>query len=127
VDFQVRSLYPTLGLDPLHQMLKPVFGCARKRVWRLKKALNTRSARHKAYKNTTNSNHSNPISPNLIGRKYKAAKPKQAWVSDITYIPTGEGWLYLAIIKDLFTKQVVGYAFSNRINTQLCLDALIAI
>jgi transposase InsO family protein len=45
-------------------------------------------------------------------------------VSDITYIPTGEGWLYCAIVKDLFTKKVVGYAASERINTQLCLDAL---
>ena len=46
------------------------------------------------------------------------------WVSDITYLPTGEGWLYFVAIKDLFLKKVVGYAFSDRINTQLCLDAL---
>ena len=105
-------------------MLKPSFGVSRKRVWRLKSQLGIRSKRHKAYKRTTNSNHSSPIAPNLIGRKFKATKPNQAWVSDITYIPTGEGWLYLAIVKDLFSKKVVGYAYSDRINTQLCLEAL---
>lgn len=105
-------------------MLKPLFGISRKRVWRLKSGLGIHSTRHKAYKRTTNSNHKNPIAPNLIGRKFKATRPNQVWVSDITYIPTGEGWLYCAIIKDLFLKKVVGYAFSDRINTQLCLDAL---
>ena len=80
--------------------------------------------RHKAYKVTTNSNHKNPVAPNLLGRKFKATHPNHVWVSDVTYIPTGQGWLYCAIIKDLFTKKIVGYATSERINTQLCLDAL---
>jgi len=105
-------------------MVKPLFGCSRKRVHRLKRQAKIYSARHKAYKVTTNSKHRNPIAPNLIGRKFKAAKPNQVWTSDITYIPTGEGWLYFVVIKDLFTKKVVGYAFSDRINTRLCLDAL---
>ena len=106
------------------RMLRPLFGASRKRVWRLKSQLRIRSTRQKAYKRTTNSNHNNPIAPNILGRKFKAERTNQAWVSDITYIPTGEGWLYCAIIKDLFTKKVVGYAYSDRINTQLCLDAL---
>ena len=137
---RLHSKYPTLGLDPLHQLVKPLFGASRKRIHKLKKRANIRSIRHKAYKVTTNSKHNNPIAPNLLGRKFKASKPEEAWVSDITYIPTGEGlvatqnrhccsamqpgWLYCVIIKDLFTKKIVGYAFSDRINTQLCLDAL---
>ena len=121
---RLHNKYPTLGLDPLHQMLKPAFGASRKRIHKLKSKLGIRSIRHKAYKVTTRSNHNNPISPNLIGRKFRAVKPNQVWVSDITYIPTGEGWLYCAIIKDLFTKKVVGYATSSRIDTKLCLDAL---
>jgi len=121
---KLHTKHPTLGLDSLHQMLKSAFGCSRKRVHRLKRAVGIRSTRHKAYRVTTNSNHKNPVSPNLLGRKFRAARPNQAWVSDITYIPTGQGWLYCAIIKDLFTKKIVGYATSNRINTQLCLDAL---
>ena len=121
---RLHNKYPTLGLDPLHQMLKPIFGASRKRIWRLKSKLGIRSIRYKAYKRTTNSNHNNPIAPNLIGRKFRATAPNEVWVSDITYVPTGQGWLYLAAIKDLCLKKVVGYATSDRINTQLVLDAL---
>ena len=121
-------------------MLRPIFGCSTKRVHRLKKAAGIYSIRYKAYKVTTNSKHAHPVAPNLIGRKFKASKRNQVWTSDITYVATGEGlvaaqkarccstmhpgWLYFAVIKDLFTKKVVGYAYSERINTQLCLDAL---
>jgi len=105
-------------------MLKPRFGCSRKRVHRLKKQAGIYSIRYKAYRVTTNSKHTHPVAPNLIGRKFKAIRPNQAWTSDITYIATGEGWLYFAVIKDLFTKKVVGYAYSDRINTQLALSAL---
>ena len=121
---RLHSKYPTLGLDPLYQMLKPIFGCSRKRVHRLKKQIGIYSFRYKAYRVTTNSKHSNPIAPNLIGRKFKATKPNQVWVSDITYISTGEGWLYFTSVKDLFTKKVVGYAYSSSIDTKLTLDAL---
>ena len=121
---RLHSKYPTLGLDPLHQLVKPLFSASRKRIHRLKKQAGIRSLRHKAYKVTTNSNHNNAVSPNLLGRKFKADRPNQVWVSDITYIATGEGWLYCAIVKDLFTKKIVGYATSERINTQLVIDAL---
>ncbi len=57
-------------------------------------------------------------------RNFSFERPNQAWVGDITYIPTGEGWLYLAIVKDLRTRKIVGYAFSDRIDTQLTLEAL---
>lgn len=102
------------GLDPLHRLIKPLFGTSRKRVHRLKKEAGIRSLRHKAYKVTTNSNHNNTVSPNLLGGKFKASRPNQTWVSDITYIATGEGWLYCAIVKDLFTKKIVGFATSER-------------
>ena len=121
---RLHAKYPTFGLDPLHQLMKPLFGASRKRIHRLKKQANIHSVRHKAYKVTTNSNHNNAVSPNMIGRKFRATKPNQVWVSDITYIATGEGWLYCAIVKDLFTKKIVGYATGERINTQLVLDAL---
>jgi len=120
----LHNKYPTFGLDPLHQLVKPLFGASRKRIHRLKKQANIRSVRHKTYKVTTNSNHNNAVSPNLLGRKFKAKRPNQVWVSDITYIATGEGWLYCAIVKDLFTKKIVGYATGKRINTQLVIDAL---
>jgi transposase InsO family protein len=121
---RLHQLYPALGLDSLFNMLKPSLGCSRKRVRRLMRQANVHSVRRKAYKRTTNSNHSNPIAPNLLMRNFKASKPNLIWVGDITYIPTGEGWLYLAIVKDLCLKKVVGYAFSSRIDTQLALHAL---
>ena len=82
------------------------------------------SVRRRAYKSTTYSNHSHPIAPNLLQRNFAFERPSQAWVGDITYIPTGEGWLYLAIVKDLCTRKIVGYAFSERIDTQLTLAAI---
>ena len=72
----------------------------------------------------TNSRHGHPTAPNLLQSKFSFEWPNQAWVGDITYIPTGEGWLYLAVVKDLCTKKVVGYAFSDRIDVQLTLAAL---
>jgi len=120
----LHERYPALGLDSLHQLVKPRYRCSRKRVWRLMKQGNIQSMRKKAYKKTTNSKHNNPIAPNLLERKFHFTKPNQAWVGDITYIPTGEGWLYLAIIKDLCTKKVVGYAYGDRIDTSLTLSAL---
>ena len=88
------------------------------------KQLNIHSLRRKAYKSTTNSNHKHLVAPNLLNRNFAFSQPNQAWVGDITYIPTGEGWLYLAAVKDLCTRKIVGYAFSNRIDTNLTLAAL---
>lgn len=121
---RLHQKYPALGLNSLHQLLKPQFHCSRKRVHRLMKQANIHSVRRKAYKRTTNSNHNNPVAPNLLNRDFKFSQPNKAWVGDITYIPTGEGWLYLAIVKDLCLKKVVGYAFSDRIDTKLTLAAL---
>jgi len=120
----LHQRHPTFGLDSLYALLRPVFRCGRERIRRLMKQANIRSKRHMAYKKTTNSNHNNPIAPNLLVRKFLAERPNQAWVGDITYVPTGEGWLYLAIVKDLYTKRVVGWATSDRFDTQLTLAAL---
>jgi transposase InsO family protein len=120
----LHQKYPVLGLDSLYALLRPAFRCGRQRVRRLMKQANIRSKRHKAYKQTTNSNHKHPVAPNLLERNFNSDTPNAVWVGDITYIPTGEGWLYLAIVKDLYLKKVVGYALSERIDTQLTLDAL---
>ena len=121
---RLHEKYPALGLDSLYHMLKPEYSCSRGRVHRLMKAVGIQSVRKNAYKSTTNSRHSHPIAPNLLHRQFSFELPNQAWVGDITYIPTDEGWLYMAAVKDLCTKKVVGYAFSNRIDTQLTLAAL---
>ena len=82
------------------------------------------SIRKKADRVTTNSNHHYAVSPNLLQRDFSSAKPNQKWVGDITYIPTDEGWLYTAVVKDLCLKKIVGYAFSSRIDTELVIAAL---
>ena len=115
---------PASGLDTLFHMIRRKMVCSRKRIDRLMRQLHIQSVRKFAYKRTTNSRHSHPVAPNLLNRNFQVSKPNTVWVGDITYIPTGQGWLYLAIVKDLCTKKVVGYAFSNRIDTALTLVAL---
>jgi transposase InsO family protein len=82
-------------------------------------------ARHKRrFRRTTDSNHELPIAPNVLDRKFETKAPNQAWVTDVTYIATDEGWLYLAAILDLFSRRVVGWATSATNDRALVLDAL---
>lgn len=79
--------------------------------------------RLKFTKATTNSRHRLPVSANLLKQKFQATKPNQIWVSDITYIRTRQGWLYLCVVLDLFSRKVVGWSMSNRMKTDLVIDA----
>lgn len=94
------------------------------RVARLMRSTGLRSRRVKKFKQTTNSKHSLPIAPNRLNKNFKVERPDRIWVSDITYLWTWEGWLYLAVIIDLYSRQVVGWAVSTRINKELVLAAL---
>ena len=76
------------------------------------------------FRRTTDSNHRSPIAPNLVARNFKAELPNQVWVGDVTYIATGEGWAYLAVLLDLFSRRVVGWAMSEINDTGLALNAL---
>ena len=78
----------------------------------------------KKYKVTTDSNHQQPIYDNLIERQFSVAEPDQVYVADITYIWTQEGWLYLAVVIDLFSRKIVGWSMSSRMKSQLVCDAL---
>jgi len=80
--------------------------------------------RRRRFRVTTQSHHRFPIAPNVLARQFERAHPDQAWVTDITYIPTGEGWLYLAVIVDLCSRFAVGWAMSERITDDLTLNAL---
>ena len=73
---------------------------------------------------TTDSNHSLPIAPNLLDRQFEADAPNQKWVVDITYVPTAQGWLYLAVVLDLFSRRVIGWSMDNTMCTSLVKDAL---
>src|SRR3954465_11704361 len=70
---------------------------------------------------TTDSKHSLPVAANLLDRNFAAEKPDQVWLADITYIPTGGGWLYLAVILDLFTRKVVGWAMRDHMRAELAI------
>jgi len=80
--------------------------------------------RRKKFKVTTDSKHSLPVAPNVLARNFKVSVPDRVWVSDITYVWSSEGWLYLAVILDLFHRKIVGWSMSNRINKQLVMNAL---
>ena len=73
---------------------------------------------------TTDSHHDLPIAPNRLDRRFHAPGPNQAWVADLTYIATGEGWLYLAVVLDLYSRKVVGYAMADHLKASLAVDAL---
>lgn len=80
--------------------------------------------RPKRYKRTTNSNHKRPTAPNRLARNFKTSAPNQVWVGDITYIRTKQGWLYLSVLLDLFSRRIVGWSMSRSLERKLCLDAL---
>ena len=78
----------------------------------------------KRFKVTTDSDHNETISPNLLNRKFDVAAPNKGWTTDITYVWTLEGWLYVAIVIDLFSRQVVGWSSADHMRTSLCVNAL---
>lgn len=114
----------TYGVDRIHRELNKTEQCSRKRVARLMKENGIRSITVKKYKATTNSKHNHPVAENKLNQDFKASQPNEKWVTDITYIKTTEGWLYLAAILDLYTKKIVGWSAASTMTTQLVIDAL---
>jgi len=98
---------------------------SRERVGRLMKQQNLESKSKRKFKATTNSKHNHPVAPNLLDRKFQVEQPDTVYVGDITYISTDEGWLYLAVLIDLYSRAVVGWAMSDRITAELANDALV--
>ena len=95
------------------------------RIKRLRKLHSIRCTHKKKFKVTTDSKHNLPVAPNLLARQFaQTTAPNQVWVADITYIPTDEGWLYLAALKDLHTCEIVGWAMDSRMTKTLAADAL---
>ena len=96
----------------------------RKRVARLMRSAGLRARAHRRFRCTTDSRHAMAIKDNLLARRFAVSAPNTGWVSDITYLWTLEGWLYLAVILDLFSRRVVGWSLSERLERKLALDAL---
>lgn len=97
---------------------------SRDRVKRLMKANGIRAKHKRRYKATTDSKHGLPVAPNLLDRQFVTSAPDQAWTADITYIPTREGWLYLAVVMDLYTRMIVGWSMDSRMTRELVMNAL---
>jgi putative transposase len=99
---------------------------SRRRVERLMRemGLSARQGRRRVPR-TTNSRHDHPVAPNLLERNFVAEEPDQIWLADISYIDTGEGWLYLAAIKDMATREIVGWSMADHLKAGLCVDALV--
>jgi putative transposase len=98
--------------------------CNRKTVAASQRRQGLRAKAAKKFKATTNSKHNLPVAPNLLQQDFSATAPNQKWVGDITYLWTDEGWLYLAVVIDLYSRQVVGWAMSERMMAALACDAL---
>lgn len=98
--------------------------CSENRVARLMKIHGIIAKTKKKFKATTNSKHNLPVAENLLNQNFVTEKPNTVWASDITYVPTLEGWLYLAVILDLFSRQVVGWAMSDRLTSDFVIKAL---
>jgi putative transposase len=99
--------------------------CSRKRVARLMRTDNLKPKTARPFKvATTDSNHKLPVAPNHVNQDFTADGPDQKWTTDITYIPTAEGWLYLAVVLDLYSRRIVGWAMSDSLHRQLVINAL---
>ena len=96
----------------------------KKRVERLMRERGLAARRPKRFRRTTDSNHQHPIASNLLERNFSVAAPNRAWVGDITYLWTAEGWLYLAVLLDLFSRRVVGWSLSPRLDLAVALAPL---
>lgn len=116
----------TYGAPRLHRKLRELGQlCSRKRVSRLMRQAGLQTKlRRRVRVRTTDSNHSLPIAPNLLQRNFHAAAPNLVWVSDITYVGTDEGWLFVAATMDLFSRSIVGWSMSTTMHASLVVDAL---
>jgi len=100
------------------------FEIGRKRVARLMRELGLRGVSPRKFRVTTNSDHGHPIADNVLNRNFEATRPNEKWATDITYVWTREGWLYLAVVMDLYSRRIVGWSTADHLKTELCLDAL---
>jgi len=127
-----------LGIQAVHSEVQARYGSPRifkeLRNQGFKTSLNTvarimrenriQAKQTRRFRCTTDSNHSLPVAENNLGRRFDPSRPNQAWVADITYIPTREGWLYFSAVEDLYSRRIVGWSMSDRMTSRLVVDAL---
>ena len=123
----------------IHQEMKEAYGaiktwrtlqrtrtvCGKHRVARLRREAGIEARRKRKFRLAYNSRHTAPAAPNLLGWPFRADYPDQIWVTDVSFIPTRSGWLYLAVMIDLYTRLVVGWSMKDRPNQELVNEALL--
>lgn len=120
-----RTSRETYGSPRVHAALKHQgVSCCVNTVARIMREEGLKAKTKRKFKATTNSAHGLPVASNLLDRNFQRSRANEAWVSDITYIATDEGWLYLATTLDLYSRRIVGWAMSERMTSQLVIDAL---
>lgn len=107
-----------------HELRDQGLDAGRRRVARLMRENGLRARQPRRFKRTTDSLHAFPVAPNLLDQDFSAGRPDEKWGADISYIWTREGWLYLAVVIDLYARRVVGWAVSDRLHKELALRAL---
>ena len=100
------------------------FACTENTVAQLMKAHGIRAKAPRRFVRTTDSRHGLPVADNVLGRDFEPPGPNVAWSADITYIPTADGWLYLAVVEDLFSRMIVGWSMGEAMTSRLAVDAL---
>lgn len=119
---QVKGRY---GSPRIHaELVATGHGCCVNTVAAVMRQAGIRAKTARKFKHTTDSKHSRPVAENVLARQFTPAGPNQAWVADITYIPTREGWLYLAAVEDLYSRMVVGWSMAATMTSRLVVDAL---
>lgn len=122
VHVESRGLY---GSPKIHRQLKKKgIDASERTVQRIMKDEEIRSRTRKKFKATTNSDHEKPIYPNILNQDFTTTSPGEVWVSDITYVWTSEGWLYLASVMDLYSRKIIGFHMGSRLTKELVLTAL---
>ena len=127
-----------VAIKAIHQAVKARYGsprvhaellargepCCVNTVAKLMRRHGIAAKTRRKFRQTTDSTHDRPVADNVLGRQFAPAAANRTWVADITYIPTREGWLYLAAVEDLYSRQIVGWAMGERIDSRLVVEAL---
>jgi len=119
---EVKSRYGTPRIE--RELRRQGVRTSRKRVARLRRELGLHARGRRRMRTTTDSSHLQPTAPNLLLRRFVASQPDEVWVGDITYLSSEQGWLYLALLMDVFSRRIVGWSLSDRIDERLTLSAL---
>ena len=120
-----KAVDQTYGVPRMTMDLRDLgFVINHKRVERIMRENGIQGIPARKFKITTNSDHKFPVAPNLLNQEFDVAKPNQVWTADITYISTGEGWMYLGVVMDLYSRKIVGWSMDKRMETSLVTNAL---